>query len=62
MNKDFQLDMDLTIEQEFKMQVFKESIQVMNPEEARNLLLEASKLLMIKDNIIRGLMKREFAQ
>lgn len=57
----FRLDMDLTMEQEFKMRIFQESIRVMNPEEARLLLAEASKLLMVKDNIIKGLMKREFS-
>jgi|GEM_PF-1602628 len=55
----FKLNMDLTLEQKFKMRIFEESIHAMNPEEARSLLVEASKLLMVKDNIIRGLMKKE---
>ena len=58
----FELNMDLTLEQKFTMRLFEESIQVMNPEEARSLLVEASKLLMVKDNIIKGLMKQEFLQ
>ena len=56
----FELNMNLTLEQKFKMRLFEESIQTMDSEEARSLLLEASKLLMVKDNIIRGLMKQEF--
>lgn len=59
---DFELNMDLTLEQKFTMRLFEESIQAMNPEEARSLLVEASKLLMVKDNIIKGLMKQEFLQ
>ena len=41
------------------MCLLKESVQAINLEEARSLLLEASKLLMVKDNIIKGLMKQE---
>ena len=60
MNADFpnfEIDLNLSLEQEFKIKSFEQSIQAMNSEEARSLLLEASKLLMVKDNIIRGLMK-----
>lgn len=56
----FKLNLDLSLEQEFKMRLFEESVQTMNSEEARSLLLEASKLLMVKDNIIKGLMKQGF--
>ena len=55
---DFQFNMDLSLEQKFRMQTFENSIRAMNPEEARSLLIEASKLLMVKDNIIKGLMKK----
>ncbi len=54
----FELNMNLTLEQQFQMRLYQESVQAMKPEEARSLLLEASKLLMVKDNIIKGLMKR----
>lgn len=54
----FELNMNLTVEQQFQMRLDQESVQAMKPEEARSLLLEASKLLMVKDNIIKGLMKR----
>ena len=60
MNADFpnfELNLDLSLEQQFKMKLFEESIAAMNSEEARSLLLEASKLLMVKDNIIKSLMK-----
>ena len=58
----FELNMDLSLEQKFRMRIFEESVQAMNPEEARSLLLEASKLLLVKDNIIKGLMKQGLAQ
>ncbi len=54
----FQLNLELSIEQKFTMRIFQESVKNMNPEDARSLLLEASQLLMVKDNIIRGLMKQ----
>ena len=54
----FERNMNLTVEQQFQMRLYQESVQAMKPEEARSLLLEASKLLMVKDNIIKGLMKR----
>ena len=40
------------------MQIFQESVKTMNPEDACSLLLEASQLLVVKDNIIRGLIKQ----
>ena len=49
----------LSLEQEFKMRIFQKSVATMDPQEARSLLLEASKLLMVKDNIIRGLIRKE---
>ena len=54
----FQLNLELNIEQKFTMQVFQESVKTMNPENVRSLLLEASQLLIVKDNIIRGLIKQ----
>ena len=51
----------LSLEQEFKMRIFQESVGAMNLEEARSLLIEASKLLMVKDNIIKDLIKQELS-
>lgn len=51
----------LSLEQEFKMRIFQESVQAMNPEEARSLLVEASKLLMVKDNIIKDLIRQDLS-
>ena len=57
-----EFSMDLTLEQKFQMRIFQESIEAMNSFEARSLLLEASKLLMVKDNIIKGLMNQQYIQ
>ena len=58
-NFNLNLNTSLSLEQEFKMRIFQESVATMNPQEARSLLLEASKLLMVKDNIIKGLIRKE---
>lgn len=55
------LNLNLSLEQKFKMRMFQESVQALKPEEARSLLVEASKLLMVKDNIIKGLIKQNLA-
>lgn len=55
----FNLNMSLSMEQEFRMRLFKESVESMKPDEMKSLLMEASKLLMVKDNIIKGLMKSD---
>ena len=43
------------------MKIFQESVRAMNPEEARSLLVEASKLLMFKDNMIESLILQDLA-
>ena len=58
-NFNLNLNISLSLEQEFKMRIFEESVATMNPQQARSLLLEASKLLMVKDNIIKGLIRKE---
>ena len=58
---DFRVNLNLSLEQEFKMRLFEESVETINLEEAKKLLLEASQLLMVKDNIIRGLMHQDIA-
>ena len=64
MDKDssnFDLNINLSLEQKFQMRIFRESVGAMNPEEARSLLVEASKLLMVKDNIIKSLIAQDLS-
>lgn len=58
----YHINLSSSLEQEFRMRIFKESVQEMKPEEARSLLIEASKLLMIKDNIIKELIQQDVTQ
>ncbi|BCX11831.1 MAG: NblA/ycf18 family protein [Thermosynechococcus sp.] len=53
-----ELNVDLSFEQEFQMRVMEEQVSTMSLQEARELLLQASRLLMMKDNVIRSLVKR----
>lgn len=64
MNDDFlnlERSTELSLEQEFQMKIFEQSAQFMSHEQALSLLMEASKLLMVKDNIIRELMKQNLS-
>ena len=49
---------ELTLEQQFAMRRMEDEISQMSPDQAANLLLEVSKLLMVKDNVIRDLVKK----
>jgi Phycobilisome degradation protein nblA len=53
----FNQSLKLTLEQEFQLKLVEESAQEISHEEALSLLIQTSKLLMIKDNVIRSLMK-----
>jgi hypothetical protein len=48
---------DLTLEQQFQMKVLEESAQDLSLEQARAILVQTSRLLMLKDNVIRDLLK-----
>ncbi|AFZ34418.1 MAG: NblA/ycf18 family protein [Stanieria sp.] len=54
-------NLNLTLEQKLQMRLFQDSAENMNREQALSLLLEASRLLMIKDNIIRDLIKQNLS-
>ncbi len=47
----------LTPEQEFNLIVYKEQVKGLSQEHAQEFLLEVLRQLMIKDNVIRSLMK-----
>jgi hypothetical protein len=49
---------ELTLEQQFEMRRMQNEVQSMSREQALDLLLQASRLLMVKDNIIRNLIKQ----
>lgn len=47
---------DLTLEQQFEIRQMQDAVLGMSREQALDLLLQASRLLMIKTNVMRNLM------
>jgi hypothetical protein len=50
------LKLELTVEQQFRLQTMKKSLEEMDLSELRTLLLEATCQVMAKDNIIKSLL------
>lgn len=53
---------ELTLEQQFEIRRMQMEVQGMSREQALDLLLQASRLLMLKDNIVRHLLKQNAIQ
>jgi hypothetical protein len=49
---------DLTMEQQFQLTKIQRSAHELSPEHARELLLEISRLVMLKDNVIKHLVSK----
>ncbi len=49
---------ELSLEQQFQMRLVEESLNKISHEQALDLLRQASRLLMVKDNVIRDLMRK----
>jgi hypothetical protein len=47
----------LTLEQQFQMRLMEQSAQKMTREQMQDLLIQSARLLMLKDNVIRDLIK-----
>lgn len=52
------MSFDLSLEQQFEVQRIRQEVQQMDRDQALDLLLQVSKTLMIKDNLIRDLMRK----
>ena len=50
----------LTLEQKFHLRILQESIEKLPPEQARDLLLEAFRQVMVKDNWARKMFKESY--
>ncbi|MGK7896414.1 MAG: NblA/ycf18 family protein [Xenococcus sp. (in: cyanobacteria)] len=48
----------LSLEQQFKLQVLKEQVQNLSQEEAKEYLLEMFRQMMVKDNLFKQLIKQ----
>lgn len=52
------LPLQLTIEQEFNLKLYTEQARQLSAEQAQDMLIEVMRQTMIKDNVLRHLMKR----
>lgn len=52
----------LTLEQQFAFRRMRQEMQDLSPEQVRELLLQASRLLMLKDNAIKSLVREAVSQ
>jgi hypothetical protein len=53
-----EISLELTLEQQFQMRLMEEQVGDMTQQQVQDLLLQASRLLMLKDNVIRSLVKQ----
>uniref|UniRef100_B8HKI1 Phycobilisome degradation protein nblA n=1 Tax=Cyanothece sp. (strain PCC 7425 / ATCC 29141) TaxID=395961 RepID=B8HKI1_CYAP4 len=53
-----ELDLQLTLEQKFQLQVIESEVATMNREKLIELVIKTSQLLMIKENAIRSLARK----
>lgn len=51
------IPLELSLEQEFNLKVYEEQIRSLSPQQSREFVLELLRQLMIKDNVIKHLMK-----
>ncbi|GAB4534391.1 MAG: hypothetical protein Tsb0014_20540 [Pleurocapsa sp.] len=51
------LHIQLSLEQQFKLKVFQEQIQALSKEQAQERLLEMFRQMMVKDNLMKDLLK-----
>ena len=49
---------ELTLEQQFQIRLMEESAHNMSREQMIETLIQASRLLMVKDNVIRNMLKQ----
>jgi Phycobilisome degradation protein nblA len=52
------IPMVLNLEQEFNLKLYEEQVNGLSPEESRAFLLEVLRQLMVKDNMIKHLIKQ----
>lgn len=51
------LPAQLTLEQQFKLQVLRDQVQELSREQAQEYLLEMFRQMMVKDNLVKHLIK-----
>jgi hypothetical protein len=53
------LPLTLTMEQQFQLRTYEDLLPNISPDDARSLLLEVVRQLMIKDNVVAHLLKKQ---
>lgn len=48
---------NLTLEQQFKLQVLREEVKHLSQQQAQDYLIEVFRQMMVKDNLVKNLMK-----
>ncbi len=51
------IPLELSLEQQFSLKVYEEQVRNLTPQQSQEFVLELLRQLMIKDNVIRHLMK-----
>jgi hypothetical protein len=49
---------ELSLEQEFQMKLFEQTIMKMNSEQMQDMLIQITRMMLIKDNFVRDLVKQ----
>jgi hypothetical protein len=52
------LPIELTLEQKFRLQTLREQVNKLSQEEAQTYLLEVLRQMMVKDNLVKHLLKQ----
>lgn len=50
--------MELSLEQKFNLKLYEEQVKGLSPEESKTFLLEVLRQLMVKDNMLKHLIKQ----
>lgn len=48
---------NLSLEQQFKLQILRQQVKTLSREEAQDCLIEVLKQMMLKDNLVKNLLK-----
>jgi hypothetical protein len=52
-----EISAQLTLEQQFKLQILKEEVKQLSQEQAQEYLMEVFRQMMVKDNLVKHLLK-----
>ena len=52
------IPMELSLEQKFKLKLYEQEVQGLSPEESQQFLLEVLRQLMVKDNMVKHLLRK----